>query len=389
VRITIVYRYFWPETFLPNDIAKWLAAAGHDVEVITGQPSYNPEANLPKQPWREEWNGVRISRVPLFGERKRGIARFVNSGLFIAIAALLILFGRKRDIVWTTSIPPVLQPFVIRLASWLRGARFIYFLQDIYPEIGLHMNMLKEGALSRLLRSIDTWTLNRSDVVVTLSEDMAAVVRARGATPKQLVLINNFAAVTSEPAGSRTRSGPVRFVFAGNIGRFQHLEELVEAFASIDPAVAVLELLGEGRAKAGLQKIVEERAIGTVRFHKALPVADAFDFMRACDIGVVSLTPGLFRYAYPSKTFTYLAAGLPLLALVEEDSELARETRARDIGLAVDWGAPAHKLTKAIYELVSWPAEKRDAVRDRSRELFDPRVARAKWLELFQDKIVG
>ena len=267
----------------------------------------------------------------------------------------------------------------------MRGARFVYFLQDIYPEIGLHTNMVKEGALSRLLRSIDTWTLNRSDAVVTLSEDMADVVRARGAAPKRLVVINNFAAVTSESADRPARSGPARFVFAGNIGRFQYLEELVEAFASIDPAVAVLEFLGEGRAKAGLQRVVAQRGIATVRFHKALPVASAFEFMRGCDVGVVSLAPGLIRYAYPSKTFTYLAAGLPLLALVENDSELARETRARHIGLAVDWREPASRRVEAIHELASWPAEKCDAVGERSRGLFDPEVARAKWLELFQD----
>jgi colanic acid biosynthesis glycosyl transferase WcaI len=385
VRITIVYRYFWPEAFLPNDIARWLAAAGHDVEVITGQPSYNPESKLPRRPWREEWNGVRIRRVPLFGEKNRGIARHVNSALFIAIAALLVLFGRKRDVIWTTSIPPVMQPFAIRLAAWARGAKFVYYLQDIYPEIGLYMNMLREGLLSRLLRSLDSWTLDRSDAVVTLSEDMAGAVRARGVVPKRLVIINNFAAITGESAQRPPRSGPARFVFAGNIGRFQHLEKLVETFASIDPAAAVLDFLGEGRAKAGLQRVASERGIASVRFHSALPVAAAFEFIRECDVGVVSLTPGLLRYAYPSKTFTYIAAGLPLLALVDSDSELARETRARHIGLTVDWGEPVTRRIQAIHELASWPAEKRDAVRERSRELFDPEIARAKWLALFQD----
>jgi glycosyltransferase involved in cell wall biosynthesis len=385
VRITIVYRYFWPETFLPNDIAKWLAAAGHDVEVITGQPSYNPESRYPRRPRREEWNGVRIRRVPMFEEKRRGIRRQVNSALFIVIATLMIVFGRRRDVVWTTSIPPVIQPFAMRLASWIRRAKFVYFLQDIYPEIGLSVHMLKDGVLSRLLRSIDTWTLDRSDAVVTLSDDMAAVVRTRGAAPKRLVLINNFAAVTGQPVNRPQRSGPARFVFAGNIGRFQHLEGLIETFASIDPAVAVLDVLGEGRAKAGLQRTAREHGIAAVRFHEGLPVDAAFAFIRECDVGVVSLEPGLFRYAYPSKTFTYVAAGLPLLALVETDSQIARETRARNIGLTVDWGEPASRRIAAIHELAAWPADKRDAVREQSRELFDPEVARAKWLDLFQD----
>lgn len=385
MRITLVYRYFWPEAFLPNHIAEWLVQAGHDVEVITGQPSYQPEFKHPWRPRREVWNGVRIRRVFTFAERRRGIRRLLNSALFIVIAAFLIMFGRRRDIVWTTSIPPVMQPFALRLASWLRGFTFVYFLQDIYPEIGLSLHMLKEGTFSRLLRTIDNWTLNHSDAIVTLSQDMAAVVRTRGSRPKRLAVINNFASIIAQPKPKAARSGPARFVFAGNIGRFQNLENLVETFAGIDPAVAVLELLGEGREKASLQKLVSDRKIESVRFHRGLPAEAAFDFISECDFGVVSLTPGLFRYAYPSKTFTYLAAGLPLLALIDDDSQLASETRARGIGVTVDWRQPANRLSEAIYELAAWPPDKRASVRERSRDLFDPEIARAGWLQLIDD----
>ena len=384
MRITIVYRYFWPETFLPNDIAKWLAAAGHDVEVITGQRVTIRNPSFPSA--RGGKNGMASGFYAFPCSQKRGGHQAAGGyALFVAIATLLIVFGaqarRRLDDVDTAGHAAVCDP-----AGELGARRQVRLLSagHLSRDRPVHEHA-EEGTLSRLLRSIDTWTLDRSDAVVTLSEDMAAVVRARGAAPKRLVLINNFAAITGQPVNRPARSGPARFVFAGNIGRFQHLEKLVEAFASIDPAVAVLDFVGEGRAKAALQRAAAERGIATVRFHKGLPVAAAFEFIRECDVGVVSLKPGLFRYAYPSKTFTYVAAGLPLLALVDSDSELARETRARQIGLTVDWEEPASRRIEAIHELASWPAEQRDAVRERSRELFDPEVARAKWLQLFQD----
>ena len=176
MRVTIVNRYFWPESLLVNDISRWLVADGHEVRVLTGHPDYNPEAKLPARPRREIWDGVEVRQINFFRDRGRGIKRNLNSGLFILLATLRIVFGRKTDVVWSTSIPPILQPLLLRLATKLRGAKFIYFPQDIYPEIATTMAMMKPGRLDRFLRKIDTWTLSKADAVVTISHDMADVL---------------------------------------------------------------------------------------------------------------------------------------------------------------------------------------------------------------------
>lgn len=385
MRIVIVNRYFWPETVLVNDISRWLAADGHEVVVLTGQPDYNPEAGFPDQPRREMRDGVEIRRIALFRDKGRGLARNLNSVLFILLAAFNVLFSRRVDAVWSSTIPPIFQALALRIVSRLRGAAFVYYPQDIYPEIATAMAMMKPGRLQKVLARVDTWTLDRADAVVTLSDDMAAVIRVRGANPPLMKVIRSFSPDEAErPPARPPAAGPKRFVFAGNLGRFQNLDALVEAFLAVDPQVAVLDFLGDGREKANLVAMVEKSGARHIRFHDYLPSRDAFDFVAGCDVGVISLSPEIYKYAFPAKTYTYLGAGLPVLALVERESELAALVEKRGIGLAVAFEEGAGAISEAIERLCAGHAGFRDRVYRDTDDLYRPERARREWLELFR-----
>jgi glycosyltransferase involved in cell wall biosynthesis len=385
-RITIVNRYFWPEVVLANDIAVWLAEAGYEVDVIASQPSYNPEANLGKYPICETWNGLRILRVPLLSEKNRGPIRHLNNLLFILVAATLLLFGASRRAVWATSIPPVLQPLLLRIVTALRGSRFVYFVQDIYPEIAILMQMVTNGSFARSIVWFDNWTLKKADAVVSLSDDMTEAILARGVVPQRLTRINNFSSASASGLKPpRITAGPCRFVFAGNIGRYQNLERVVDLFADIDPSEATLDFLGEGRIKALLEETVTKRDIKSISFHHFLPAAEAFAFVQGCDVGIVSLVPGLYAYAYPSKTFTYLAAGLPLLCFIERHSELARDLEARKVGVTIDWSSSKEELLLGIRRMIVSHREMSEQVREKAQDLYDRERARSKWIQLFSN----
>ena len=385
MRVTIVNRYFHPESVLVNDISRWLAADGHKVTVLTGQPDYNPEAKLGTHPKRETWFGVNIRRISVFRDTGRGFLRNINSLLFILLAAGRVLLGPKTDAVWSTSIPPIVQPLLLRLASRLRGAKFVYFPQDIYPEIASATGMMRSGWLEKILRKVDAWVLTNSDTVVTISGDMLDVIRERGGNPPSLSVIRSFSPVEQpRPEPEQKPEGPLRFVFAGNIGRFQNLDALLDAFATIDPKRAVLELLGDGREKARLQRRVLEENIETVRFHDFLPVEEAFDFTAACQIGVVSLTPNIYRYAFPAKFYTYIGAGLPMLVLVERESELAKIVLERDIGAVVGRNEEAEAAGSAINRLIDQYEKFQKNLYDQTDDLYLPEKAREKWVRLFR-----
>jgi glycosyltransferase involved in cell wall biosynthesis len=386
MRITIVYRYFWPDTppyaVMLKEMTRWLAEAGHDVEMLTAQPSYKPEARIASQPWVENIDGVKVRRLWLFGESGRGLLRALNSLLFVLKSFLVILLGPRCDVVWTATMPPVLQAFLLCLAARLRGASFIYQMQDIYPEVAETMGLGLPRPLARLLKGLDNWTLRRAAAVVVLSEDMASTIRARVGGGARLHIINNFALVTDgTPRRGKRKPGPVRFLFAGNLGRYQCLPELVSAFSRIPRETAELLLLGDGAMKAELVDLAGKGGSGNIRFVGHVPPAEAFRHMQEADSGIVSLAPGLYRCAFPSKILTYMAASLPLLVLVESGSSLARLVAEHGLGQTVDATASHEALAAAITAEANAIAGGKIYLPPPG-ELYHPAGARVRWLSL-------
>lgn len=388
MRIAICYRYFYPDTppyaKMLHDISGWLAEEGHEVTVLTAQPSYKPAAGISRQPWREQISGFSVVRLPLLPERGAGLVRIINSGLFLLFSFVYLLFARRFDLIWTATMPPVLQGALLRLVARLRGAAFLYHMQDIYPEIGMANDVIKPGRMSRWMKRLDMSTIRRSQSVVVLSEDMKDALRDRGLPVDNVSVINNYSLVDADtfPAGKPAADRAVkRFVFAGNIGRFQNLNALVDAFGRIGSDVATLELLGDGRLKPELQALVASKGYDNVHFHGHIDADAAFEFIRNCDVAVVSLQPGLYRFAYPSKVLTYLAAGIPILALVEEESELARTIRDRHAGQVAPWSLTDNEFERAILDMCR---KGDDKARENVEDLYSPAAARSRWVRLLK-----
>ena len=126
-------------------------------------------------------------------------------------------------------------------------------------------------------------------------------------------------------------------VYAGNLGRFQNIPRIAEVMAYFDgdPRVS-FDIVGDGPLGPWLRRFAEANALRNVRFHGYVaPDRLATMLRQDFDVGIVSLHPGVIRNAYPSKTLSYLRNGLPVLALVETDSQLTqtlRSVRGRTFG---------------------------------------------------------
>lgn len=383
-QIVVVNRYFWPETILINYISRWFVDEGYAVTVITGQPDYHPEAKIPKQPRNQVWEGVEIRRIGLFRDGGRGVLRNLNTQLFTLLSCIHVLFFVKPDMVWCTTIPPVLQPLLLRVVTRIKRCKFVYFLQDIYPEIIIASEVVKENWLTRLAFRVDNWTIRASDLVVTISEDMQSYLQKRSKSQKDIHIIRSFSTDEAESISLPRQSElPVRFVFAGNIGRFQNLDNLIRTFA--DVAGVQLVLLGGGREKERLMGMVEEEKYNNIEFHDQLSASEAYNFVRACDVGVVTLREGIYKYAYPAKTYTYLGAGVPLLVLVENECELSRVVNSRKIGRALSWSESERTLQLAIADLAENLAEYTRQVEEGTSDLWGHDRAREEWVSLISD----
>ncbi len=175
----------------------------------------------------------------------------------------------------------------------------------------------------------------------------------------------------------------MRFLFAGNIGRFQGLERLVAAARLVAGRVPFqLLFMGEGSAKPELIELAGELLGRRIIFLPHQSFATAHAAMRVCDYGVISLLPELYRFAYPSKSMAYWSAGCPVLSLVEPQSELAqtiREHELRYVPATRSVTSIAETILKAVIERHHWTSERRRHLEQTCVELFGHDRMLAAW----------
>lgn len=390
MRACLIHRYFWPDTppyaSILRSIAGRLAADGHEVTVFSTQPSYNASEELPRQPRREMLDGFRVVRCRLPGEARRStISRLLDMLLFSARVFWHVLRGRY-DVVMAGSIPPVATATAARLAAGLTRTKFVYHDMDIYPEAALISGLMREGIAYRTLRRIDTGNCRRAEVVVVLSEDMADTIADRSIPRDHIRVLNNFelddfAGESPDlPEDLRRPDDALRIAFAGNVGRFQGLETVIDAARQLPSDVhARIEILGDGRARPALEQRAGELLGNRVRFHghRSYPVSKAF--VASADLALITLRPGIHRVAFPSKTMTYLSCGTPVIVIADTHSELAGMVDEEKVGFVVAPGDdPA--LARVIAD-VATDIRQLAPMRRHADELFRARFDRARVLE--------
>ncbi len=377
---------------LRDIVAQW-SADGLDVEVMSSQPSYKRQAaGSPARPRRERVDGIIVRRVALPSEHGRRWQIPINVALFTTLVALKVLISRRRfDVVMTSTAPPVVLAWAVSRAARLRGGKFIYHCMDVHPEIGRISGEFSAPVVFRALQRLDQSTCATAAAVVVLSTDMATSLRQRDASQTlALHVINNFelGEVDQHATRSSRTDGRIGLVFTGNIGRFQGLETVISALGLLQHDRVHLTLMGDGSAVDSLRDQANAAGVD-VRFVPHQDVASARSLIASADLGLVSLTGGIHRYAYPSKTMTYLAEGCPVLAVVEADCELVEMLEREGLGLSVPPG-DAEALARVLDELVAAPealAAMAAKARARGAAVFDKRAALKRWSRLVEDVV--
>ncbi len=385
MKITIIYRYFWPDTapyaLLLKELLPALVEAGYEISIISGYPSYGADASEKKVDQHSVEFGCSVRRISLLPEHKFRIFKPMNMVLFSIIAFFFLVFGKKQDVYWSGTTPPVVQSFLVVLAAKIRRTKSIYQMQDIYPEIAISSGLIKYGLVTKTLSKIDNFSLRTFDEVVVLSSDMVQTIYDR--TGVQPNIINNFAiGVDAErPVTNKKVSRPIKFVFAGNIGGFQYLDKIVDVFRLIEDEEIELHFLGDGKAKANLEKMASD--CDNVYFHGHLSASKAFQFIQKCDVGIVSLQPNLSKYAHPTKTHSYFAAGLHVFALVEDDSELAQTIKANEVGISVDGSLDEQSIAQSLNDYVH-KLKYAGSLQTAPDDIWSLRGVIKKWLKLLE-----
>ena len=342
-RVLLVHRFYAPDVTTYSQMLAMMATQlrldGHEVSVFTTQPSYNAIYDGPALPKKRTEDGVSVVRIPIPGGGSSAgrLLGGIAFGLRLIVHALV--HRRKYDVVMVSTVPPVFMGLAGLLSARIANAKLVYHCMDLYPEISIASGHTSEGLLTRVARFIDTFTITHAARTVVLSKDMKETVARRGAPLDRVVVQNNFTIESSnsieevEFPPELKPSNRFRLLFAGNIGRFQGLEALLDAMVSDADPNTEMVFLGAGAAKTSLKRYSAEIGLSDrVSFVDHQPLTVALKAMTESDLAIVSLAPGLIDSAYPSKTVMYLEMGCRVLAIVEPKSELARLVVDNDLG---------------------------------------------------------
>jgi len=393
VRIVLLNQYFAPDEAataqLLADLGEGLAAAGHEVVAICCRRAYEDPAR--RYPRRERVRGVAVRRVRSTGfGRATAAGRVADYFTFLAAAGLALLFGRRPDVVVSLSTPPLVAYVGLALAR-LRGARSVYWVMDVYPDLAFRLGALRTGSpAGRLFARISRSTLRGSDAVVALGETMAARLAAGGL--RNVTTIHNWAdgeAIRPRPAQDHPLreawgwTGRFVVLYSGNMGLAHEFETVLGAAEMLRERPSVrFAFVGGGPRREEVEREVRRRGLANVEFRPYVARDLLGQSLTAGDLHLVTLREGTPGLLVPSKIYGILAAGRPTLYVGPDAGEVADIIGSGRCGTRVASG-DARGLAQAI-ERYERDAAMRGAEGERARELFERRFARPRALVAFE-----
>lgn len=329
-------------------LVEGLAERGHQLSVVTSLPWYKEHDVEPEwrgRPWRSErvaWG--RIVRVWPFPTDKSNVgARAVGFLGFTGLAAGAALTLGRHDAVLAMS-----PPIFLGDAAWAVAKRWripmVFNVQDIFPDVAVDLGALTNPRVIALAQRHERSLYRRADAVTVLSDDQADNVRAKMAPEHRgrVSIIHNFVdldrvPVTERDNGYRRRhglEGKTVVMYAGNVGLSQPFEMIraaADRFAHRADVHFVIN--GEGAARGEVDRWAAGRPNVTVA--DFVPRDQVGELLGAADLQLILLKRGLARSSTPSKLYGALASARPILASIDEGSEVANVVNEAGAGLAV------------------------------------------------------
>ena len=400
MKLVILTPHFAPDVAptgaVIDRITEELAELGHQIQVVTSLPWYREhriepgyEGKLVRRettPWGEI---VRVHPFPS-SDKKSVARRAVSFAGFSAVAGAVGVRGGKVDGVLAVS-----PPLTLGVDGWLiasaRRASFVFNIQDVYPDVAVELGLLKNPAVIKASRRLERFCYERADAVTVLSDDLKRNLATKIGAPDKIHVIPNFVDTErvrpAEPHNSYREefglTGKTVVMYAGNVGFSQSLDLMLDAAAALADEDVVFVINGQGSKLEDLQQ--KARGLANVRFAPMQPAERLPEVLAAADIHVVPLKKGLAASSVPSKTYSILAAGRPLIASVDPGSEVALLAERSGAGVAVPPEDP-EAFTKAVRGLAENLDEAR-AMGERGRRFVEgwasPKAVARSYEELF------
>lgn len=325
--------------YLYNDIALGLVKNGFEVIVLTTTPHYNLIASeLVKQPitpkifgiyFESQFNGIKVYHVPL-KKYKSSFLRIL-SFVYWHIISLFIGFSIKKIHFVISPSPPLSIGLVSLLIAKFNGAKFIYNVQEVYPDLLINQGILKSSILINLLKCCEKFIYNNSTAVTTIDELFHSTISPRFVKSNKLNIIPNFVDTDLyKPLKQNIRipsvfgvdEDKIKILYAGNIGFFQDWEPVFYAANQLKNEKIEFWIVGEGVQKSELEKEVKNQKFSNIRIfpyqnREYMPIINNY-----VDIHFIAINPKMEQNGFPSKVYTIMACSKPLIVVTGDKTPL-------------------------------------------------------------------
>lgn len=355
-KITFVINYFYPDLASTGQLMTELCLylQNHfDITVIAAQPGYAGEKMNKNKTFEEDYlESIKIIRINLpHVDKKSKLSRFRYIFSYFTLANIALFKEKKTDIIYTISQPPVLGGLIGTIGKISKRTKHVYNIQDFNPEQAEAVSYTNKKFIFHIARAVDKINCKLSDHIVVVGHDMAETLKKRFNNynvPKYTV-INNWTNEDEITPLDKTDQEVVNFLkthnlnnkfivmYSGNLGLYYDLENIIKVTNQFKDYPDIYFLfIGEGAVKNDMQKYVTENNVNNVLFLPYQPKDFIKYSLNAADVHLVVNQKGIKGVSVPSKIYGVMAAGKPILGVLEQGSEAQRLIEESASGIVVE-----------------------------------------------------
>ncbi len=362
MKITFITGHLCKERHaLLNELALDLGEYGAEVTVLTGYPSRRISNEVRQyylaHPVEQISEHVIVRRIGSRNGEGTGLLERMIKYVFLTRKLYKEAKKTPTDVYYLYSSPPFLGYIGGKLA---RIAPTVYNAQDLFPDTLVHMKKISnKNPLIAWFRRKEKQAYGRNTRIITISGDMKKTIESAGCSADKIDVVYNWADTMSLHHVAKADNALMeelgiskeKFIvsYAGDIGLFQGWDVIVEAAKILQNRSEKIQfvLIGNGSYKAQLLETIETEGLSNIQVFPLQPASRLSEIYSIGDMELVPIEKGITKMALPSKTGVIMSCGSPVLALVDDGSEIEKNIQEYRTGVALEHGS-AEKLAEAI-----------------------------------------
>jgi hypothetical protein len=332
-KIAIVSRSFWPENPAIGEalllLAESLSKEAKPIVVTQVNKGFIDKLNK-----SERGQDVELAILPALTDSSSHMMFRVSELLLFTGFTFTSLVWHRPDKVYVATNPPVFTPMAVRWYCELFNKKYIYHLQDIHPEITSIVTG-RSNLFTRLIKRIDTKTIEKASTVITLTKQMQSYIHKRADKPLTIRLLPNPSIQDSKQANSdieRIKG----FVFCGNAGRLQRIPLLIESIKRYIQEDGKLPFVfaGGGIYSNAIQNLAGQ--YHNVSYLGVLTASEASNLLHQYSYGLMPIEDEVTKYAFPSKSSSYIFSGCQVIAICGKNTSVSEWINTNNLGYVAE-----------------------------------------------------